>query len=69
MDTLLDVTGMSCKKCVAHVEDALAALDGVTRVQVDLQAGIAAVQHDMRVSVARLVAAVEDGGYEAKARA
>jgi copper ion binding protein len=69
METLLDVTGMTCMNCVAHVEKALKAIDGVTGVDVDLQAGTAAVRHDARVSVASLVAAVEDDGYEAKARA
>jgi copper chaperone CopZ len=54
---------------VAHVEKALKAVDGVAGVKVDLQAGTAAVSHDARVSVASLVAAVEEDGYEANARA
>jgi copper chaperone CopZ len=62
----LDVRGMSCGSCVRHVSEALRGLPGVGEVAVELAAGKARVRHDPgKVSVAQLIAAVEEAGYEA----
>jgi copper chaperone CopZ len=67
-ETVLDIDGMTCSKCVKHVEDALRQLPGVERVQVDLADGKAVVGHNASVVLAGLLAAVDDAGYEAKPR-
>ena len=68
METLLDVKGMTCMNCVRHVERALAQVEGVAQVKVDLSHGTAAVEHAAGTSLASLVAAVEEEGYVASAR-
>lgn len=69
-DITLAVEGMTCGACVRHVEDALRALDGVTSVDVKLREGQAVVTHDpARTPVVRLLAALDDAGYTARAPA
>ena len=68
METLLVVTGMTCMNCVRHVQQALARVDGVEQVSVELQAGTATVRHDGCASLQSMLAAVEDEGYEARAQ-
>lgn len=63
--THLQISGMTCNKCVHHVSEALQAIPGVHQAQVDLAAGSARVEHD-DVDTALLLAAVEEEGYEAK---
>lgn len=60
----LKVTGMSCGGCAETVTGALRAVDGVTEVEVSLDAGRAVVQYDeKRTSSARLKSAIEAAGY------
>jgi copper chaperone CopZ len=66
-ETVLEIVGMSCSSCVRHVEGALRKLDGVESVEVTLANGRARVRHDPeRVSADRMIAAVDDAGYESK---
>lgn len=68
-ETILDVEGMSCGSCVRHVESALGKLEGVTAVEVKLSEKLARVEHDpAKTTVARMVAALADEGYEARER-
>ncbi|MEX2501445.1 MAG: cation transporter [Trueperaceae bacterium] len=60
--TRLAIEGMTCGHCKKAVEDALASVDGVTRVQVDLDAGRADVEGG---DVEPLIKAVRDEGYAA----
>ena len=57
------VSGMSCNHCKASVEKAIAGVEGVTSVEVDLARGLAHVHgsHDS----AALIAAVSDIGFKA----
>jgi Cu+-exporting ATPase len=65
----LDVRGMTCASCVAHVEKALAALPGVTAATVNLGLGTARVSYiPGAVSVGALKQAVREVGYEASER-
>jgi len=65
-DTVLLVEGMSCGSCVRHVSEALARLDGVTGVDVQLAEGSARVQHDpARATVAQMLAVLDEEGYPA----
>ena len=60
--TDLTIQGMTCGHCKKAVEDALASVDGVTSVQVDLDTGHARVEGG---ELDRLIAAVADEGYTA----
>ncbi len=61
--TELKIEGMTCGHCTAAVKKALEGVSGVTRADVDLAAGRARV--DGQADVARLIAAVQDEGYQA----
>ncbi|QWT17250.1 cadmium-translocating P-type ATPase [Collinsella sp. zg1085] len=62
-----DITGMTCASCQAHVERAVRAQNGVTKVQVNLLAGTMTVDIDDEIiSTADIVRAVEHAGYGAK---
>ncbi len=60
------VGGMSCAACSAHVEKSVAAVPGVSEVQVNLLAGSMVVQYDEGACDAQaIIHAVESGGYTA----
>jgi copper chaperone len=61
--TELKISGMTCGHCQTAVKNALEAVDGVERVEVSLEKGLAKVEGEADVRV--LVAAVEEEGYEA----
>lgn len=61
----LGVTGMTCGSCKRHVEQALASVAGVTRVDVDVKAGRAEVVAEGAELLPRLIAAVQGAGYGA----
>jgi Cu2+-exporting ATPase len=59
------VTGMTCASCVAHVEKAIRATEGVEDVAVNLATNTAQVTyHGNHVSDAQLKAAVQASGYD-----
>jgi P-type Cu+ transporter len=62
--TDLDLRGMSCASCAAHIEGALNRLDGV-RAAVNFALERAHVQHESAVSAGDLIRAVESTGYQA----
>ena len=67
-ETTLKISGMTCGGCVANVEKILRGIDGVERADVSLDEGLARVRFDaQRTSVAELVDAVEDAGFDAEA--
>ena len=62
----IKVQGMVCDACVEHVAVALRGVEGVKSVDVRLSEQRAEVVYDpSTVNIARLVAAIEDEGYEA----
>ena len=65
MEKKLNVEGMMCQHCVAHVKGALEGVDGVTEAVVDLEAGTAVAKCAGDVTDEALVAAVKQAGYEA----
>lgn len=65
MEKTLNVEGMMCQHCVAHVKKALEAIDGVEEAEVDLDAGKATAKLSTDVPDDALIAAVVDAGYEA----
>lgn len=66
METILiNVKGMSCNHCVNAVETSVGALDGVSKVKVNLEAGTAEVTYDQGVvSVDKIKETIEDQGYD-----
>ena len=67
VEKTLDVTGMMCQNCVKHVRKALEGVEGVSSVDVDLEAGTATVALAADVADSVLVDAVVDAGYEVTA--
>lgn len=61
----LNVEGMMCQHCVAHVKGALEGVEGVGEVTVDLEAGTATAACAEGVTDEALIAAVKGAGYEA----
>jgi copper chaperone len=58
------VSGMTCGHCVQAVTDELSGLDGVTGVDVDLDAGAVTVTSEQPLERDRVEAAVDEAGYE-----
>lgn len=63
----LDVTGMTCRMCSAHIELKLNTIEGV-RASADFPSATATVDADATVSVAELCEAIEEAGYHAELR-
>ncbi|GAB2609469.1 heavy-metal-associated domain-containing protein [Pseudactinotalea suaedae] len=64
--TTVDVEGMTCANCVAHVTEALEGVDGVLNVSIELRAGEASpvtVVSNAPLDEQSLRAAVDDAGY------
>jgi copper chaperone CopZ len=61
----LTVVGMKCGGCASSVRAALEDVDGVTEVEVALEAGTARIVADDAVERSSLISAVERAGYEA----
>jgi copper chaperone len=66
--TTFIVKGMTCNMCVMHVTKALQGVDGVSDVEVSLEAGNATVTYDpQKADMTKFKAAVDEAGYEAVA--
>ncbi|MFH1814389.1 MAG: cation transporter [Pseudomonadota bacterium] len=63
----LDVSGMRCGSCIAHVKKVLGALGGVATVDVDLAAGRVRVGGEHLPDSASLANALNAAGYPAAA--
>ncbi len=61
--TEFSVGGMTCDNCVQHVTKAIKGVPGVHKTEVDLATNSAKVEGDF--DAAKVVAAVEEEGYEA----
>ena len=62
---ILNVMGMSCSHCENAVKKAVSALEGVTKVDVDLPGKKVAVEYEAdKVTLADFKAAIEDQGYD-----
>ena len=64
MEKKIQIEGMMCQHCVAHVEKALTALGGVSAAQADLEGKCATVTLSAPVSDEELKEAVTAAGYE-----
>ena len=66
MKRTLKIEGMMCQHCVAHVTKALAGVEGVSNVEVNLKKKTAVVELSAAVNDETLSAAVTEAGYEVK---
>ncbi len=64
MEKTILIEGMMCQHCVAHVEKALAAVEGVASARADLEGKKATVTLAGEVSDQALTQAVTDAGYQ-----
>ncbi len=64
MQTTLKIEGMMCQHCQKHVHDALAKMDGVTSVEVDLEGKQAHVEAGREIPQAEFKQVIEEAGYE-----
>jgi heavy metal translocating P-type ATPase len=62
----LTIEGMTCASCVAHVERALAKVEGVSQVSVNLATARAHIESSKVLSTEELIEKVEQAGYSAK---
>jgi len=60
----IKIKGMSCQHCVMAVTKALSAVDGITKVEVDLKTGMASYEEAKPVDVEVITAVVKKAGYE-----
>lgn len=60
----LKVEGMMCDHCKKHVTNALSKMEGVTEVQVDLEAKTATVTMEREIPIEEFSKVIEDAGYE-----
>jgi Cu2+-exporting ATPase len=56
------ISGMSCKNCRAHVENALSKVEGVTSVSVDLEKAEATIEMDHHIPLSKLSEVLEKEG-------
>ena len=61
---VLEVEGMTCNHCAGKVKDALAAVEGVTGTDVDMDSGRASIEGD-NLTGDTLTKAVGEAGYQA----
>lgn len=64
MEKIMKIEGMSCMHCAARVEKALSEINGVEKAVVDLPEKQAVITLSENVPASKLMAAVEDAGYE-----
>lgn len=60
----LKITGMTCDHCVKAITNAVQDVEGVASAKVSLASNSAVVEGD-RLDVKKIIAAIEEEGYEA----
>jgi len=66
-ETTLEVSGMTCRSCVGHVQAALRDVDGVCEVDVRMREGKVVVRHDESAAPSeRLLEALAKVGYPSR---
>ena len=63
MKKIIDVTGMLCGHCDKAVEDAIKAIDGVTKVKADREKNTVTVTMKKDIDEKLLIEAVENEGF------
>jgi copper chaperone CopZ len=65
-DTTLQVSGMTCKGCVARVNRALSSIDGVHEIEVELRRGTIRIRHAPAITAMQLAERVSKAGYPSR---
>lgn len=60
----IKVRGMSCNHCVEKVKRFVGEVSGVSKVEVDLERGIVAVDFDSLATLEAIKEAILDSGFE-----
>lgn len=63
MNRTVKIKGMSCSHCVAAVTKALGTVEGVSKVQVDLERGLATYEEEAPVDPKVIERYLEEAGY------
>ena len=63
----IKIGGMSCENCARHVREALAKLEGVRKVSINIEGGQALIETARVLDEAEIRAAIEEEGYEVQA--
>lgn len=66
MKKIVYVEGMTCMHCKAHVEKAIAGVEGVVHAEVDLEKGQAVFESDNPIEEGVIKEAIQEAGYEVK---
>ncbi|MER5213885.1 cation transporter [Streptomyces sp. NPDC002838] len=69
VSTTYAVSGMTCGHCKATLSKAIGELDGVTKVDVDLDTGLVTVVSAAEPNDSAIAEVVDDAGYELTGRA
>ncbi|MBK5253417.1 MAG: heavy-metal-associated domain-containing protein [Peptostreptococcaceae bacterium] len=64
MKQLVEIKGMSCAHCVAHVKEALKKLNNVEEVTVNLELNNAVIKVAKEVDAGKIISAINEIGYE-----
>lgn len=64
MKKIITIIGMQCNHCKMSVEEALLQLEGITKVEVDLDKKIATIEINQEVSNEKIIEAIEEIGFE-----
>lgn len=59
----LQVQGMSCGNCVKSIENSVGSINGVEKVNVQLNNGTVDVEFNNEVDVKKITDTIEDQGY------
>ncbi len=66
--SVITVTGMTCEHCEKAVRTEISAIPGVSQVDVDLASGEVKILAEPAPEMAAVQAAVEEAGYQLKAK-
>ncbi|ROR30460.1 copper ion binding protein [Mobilisporobacter senegalensis] len=64
MTKKISIEGMSCSHCVNHVKESLEELNGVTKVDVDLDTKSAVLESSEDIKDEDIKSAIDEVGYE-----
>lgn len=62
----LIITGMHCSSCGMLIDDALEELPGVQQARTNVRKGLTRVDHDGKLSAAKLIKTITGLGYQAR---
>ena len=60
------IQGMTCSSCSSHVEKALNSLEGVLKVEVDLEDKKAVIEMEKEIEDSRILEVIEEAGFVVK---